>query len=312
MRTFSASFGLWFRTYAKKRISVIADGRAISNVDFSFLMRKSCGCLLRLDLKMKFDDLPLMELFEKLRENGLPLVIDDYRLLVRALHGGFGLSDLDALARLCCNLWVKSEEEKRVFYDGFELVISQISVELSAEETRESRESETEVIAAAETAKEGEDLEGGFRGDRSSTNNPIEVEDLTVNSNSNTSTVIDLFINLWERGEIREKTEFKKPDSKLDLRELFEKVTPGERSPEITFDSPRKGSLETEDEVELAVKSVVQSGEGNWGMSESSFIFNSEHFPVTKRQMKQSWRFLRRPIREGPPTELDEIGRAHV
>ena len=31
----------------------------------------------------------------------------------------------------------------------------------------------------------------------------------------------------------------------------------------------------------------------------------SEYFPVTGRQMKQSWRYLRRMIREGPPTELD-------
>jgi hypothetical protein len=141
--------------------------------------------------------------------------------------------------------------------------------------------------------------------DRSSTSNPIEVEDLTVNNNSNTSKVIDLFINLWQQGEIREKTEFKKPESKLDLRELFEKVTPGERSPETTFDSSAKWISKTEDEVETVAKSLAQSGEGNWGMSESSFIFKSEYFPVTKRQMKQLWRFLRRPIREGPPTELD-------
>ncbi|MDJ0636255.1 MAG: hypothetical protein QNJ34_23945 [Xenococcaceae cyanobacterium MO_188.B29] len=31
----------------------------------------------------------------------------------------------------------------------------------------------------------------------------------------------------------------------------------------------------------------------------------SEYFPVTKRQMKQSWRYLRRPVREGIPIELD-------
>ena len=30
-----------------------------------------------------------------------------------------------------------------------------------------------------------------------------------------------------------------------------------------------------------------------------------EYFPVTRRQMKQSWRQLRRPVREGPPQDLD-------
>jgi uncharacterized protein with von Willebrand factor type A (vWA) domain/WD40 repeat protein len=34
-------------------------------------------------------------------------------------------------------------------------------------------------------------------------------------------------------------------------------------------------------------------------------IETSEYFPVTGRQMKQSWRYLRRMIREGSPTELD-------
>ena len=31
----------------------------------------------------------------------------------------------------------------------------------------------------------------------------------------------------------------------------------------------------------------------------------NEYLPVTRRQMKQSWRHLRRPRREGPPVELD-------
>jgi len=35
------------------------------------------------------------------------------------------------------------------------------------------------------------------------------------------------------------------------------------------------------------------------------YMLLTEYFPVTKRQMKQSWRYLRRPIREGIPVELD-------
>ena len=41
---------------------------------------------------------------------------------------------------------------------------------------------------------------------------------------------------------------------------------------------------------------IASSGEGTWA---------GEFFPVTRRQMKQAWRHLRRPIREGPATELD-------
>lgn len=34
-------------------------------------------------------------------------------------------------------------------------------------------------------------------------------------------------------------------------------------------------------------------------------MVTTDYFPVTRRQMKQSWRYLRRRIRSGPPTELD-------
>ncbi|WP_414756567.1 VWA domain-containing protein [Anabaena sp. CCY 9910] len=35
------------------------------------------------------------------------------------------------------------------------------------------------------------------------------------------------------------------------------------------------------------------------------YLLLTEYFPVTKRQMKQCWRYLRRPVRQGLPTELD-------
>ena len=44
----------------------------------------------------------------------------------------------------------------------------------------------------------------------------------------------------------------------------------------------------------------------------------TEYFPVTKREMKQTWRYRRRPVREGAPLELDveatveKMGRAGI
>jgi uncharacterized protein with von Willebrand factor type A (vWA) domain/WD40 repeat protein len=60
--------------------------------------------------------------------------------------------------------------------------------------------------------------------------------------------------------------------------------------------SPPKGlesQPEPEDEVQVG-KAIL-----------ADRIETSEYFPVTGRQMKQSWRYLRRMIREGSPTELD-------
>src|SRR5689334_2233557 len=65
-------------------------------------------------------DLPLYELFTQLRQVGLPLGIDEYQLLLRALQGGFGISDHRALAQLCKTLWIKSRDEERIVDHYFE------------------------------------------------------------------------------------------------------------------------------------------------------------------------------------------------
>jgi uncharacterized protein with von Willebrand factor type A (vWA) domain len=35
------------------------------------------------------------------------------------------------------------------------------------------------------------------------------------------------------------------------------------------------------------------------------YLLTADYLPVTRRQMKQSWRYLRRMVREGPPVEID-------
>ncbi len=62
-------------------------------------------------------------------------------------------------------------------------------------------------------------------------------------------------------------------------------------------------TLHMEDEIEAA-QAVLQAG-GDDEVAYSHFVRTDEYFPVTRRQMKQSWRYLRRPAREGPLEELD-------
>ncbi|MDZ7958205.1 MAG: hypothetical protein RMY34_09940 [Aulosira sp. DedQUE10] len=69
-------------------------------------------------------ELPLLELFTRLRDAGLPLGIDEYHLALRALQGGFGIPDREALARLCRTLWVKSDEDKLLFDYHFDQVMA--------------------------------------------------------------------------------------------------------------------------------------------------------------------------------------------
>ncbi|VAW43280.1 hypothetical protein MNBD_CHLOROFLEXI01-351 [hydrothermal vent metagenome] len=35
------------------------------------------------------------------------------------------------------------------------------------------------------------------------------------------------------------------------------------------------------------------------------FLLSTDYLPVTRRQLKQSWRYLRRQVRQGPPAEID-------
>lgn len=69
------------------------------------------------------NDLPLLELFNKLRDAGIPLGIGEYQLVLQALQAGFGISCRSELSRLCCTLWIKSNEEKKLFNYYFNQII---------------------------------------------------------------------------------------------------------------------------------------------------------------------------------------------
>jgi uncharacterized protein with von Willebrand factor type A (vWA) domain len=83
---------------------------------------------------MKTDELPLLELFTRLRQAGLPLGVNEYQLILRALQCGFGIPNREDLARLCCTLWVKSAEDKLLFNYHFEEVMVEDVKEVMAED----------------------------------------------------------------------------------------------------------------------------------------------------------------------------------
>jgi uncharacterized protein len=80
-------------------------------------------------------DLPLLKLFHRLRQEGLPLGIEEYKLLLQALQAGFGVTDQAALARLCKTLWIKApddDEEAHLFDRHFKEIMSQPAVNEAA------------------------------------------------------------------------------------------------------------------------------------------------------------------------------------
>src|SRR4051812_39699694 len=67
----------------------------------------------------------LLDLFNRLRQAGLPLSVDDYLLALQALQFGYALIGADSLRRLCYCLWVKAAEHEN---DGqtFEAILSDV------------------------------------------------------------------------------------------------------------------------------------------------------------------------------------------
>lgn len=66
--------------------------------------------------------LPMLDLFQQLRREGMRLTIEQYDLLRQSLDSGYGLKDWDDLRDVCRMLWVKPSflDEDEVFEQVFE------------------------------------------------------------------------------------------------------------------------------------------------------------------------------------------------
>ena len=179
---------------------------------------------------MIVQDPPLLELFIRLREADLPLGIDDYQLMLRALQAGFGIADRNALVRLCRALWVKSADDGHIFDYHFEQVMAeQVISQIPSQSSQVPKELMPKSLIA------------------------------------------------------RSSSEHRTSDSVATL------------TPEPL--------LKVEDDVRAA--QVMSQAAGKDENAYSQYLQTDEYLPVTRRQMKQSWRHLRRIIRQGPPEELD-------
>lgn len=86
---------------------------------------------------------------------------------------------------------------------------------------------------------------------------------------------------------------------------------------EISQEEDKSYDVEPDTSVQI-VQSVRRHRNVEEAIPRTKFVGPSDYFPVTRRQMKQSWRHLRRLVREGPKDELDitatteKIGREGV
>ncbi|AMW27647.1 hypothetical protein [Arthrospira platensis] len=223
---------------------------------------------------MKINDLPLRELFDKLRQAGWVLGIDEYELLLEALMKGFGIEDEAALKRLCKTLWVKSVEDEKIFNSYFKEVMSKpldnplVTVEKPTAAKPAIPITQPPVQLTPSKSLLRSWLDSLKKIITKPTNEPLTNQQLEPENQ--------------QIPEIQEQPPTQ-PSSEA------EKSEPAESE----F-MPQEVAVEIDDEVQL-LKTITSE----------QFLLYSDYLPLTKRKMKQTWRYLRRPIREGPLVELD-------
>lgn len=117
-----------------------------------------------------------------------------------------------------------------------------------------------------------------------------------------------LFEQMWIQVEdyIPDEIETESTSNKEDISDNFEPKTSSELSttktiPEI--EETPKITLEENEPVQVVKAIRTHNQETSFNRLRYSLL--NDYFPVTKRQMKQSWRYLRHLVREGIPVELD-------
>ncbi|MFN6474495.1 MAG: hypothetical protein RMY36_033100 [Nostoc sp. SerVER01] len=290
---------------------------------------------------MDFDDLPLLELFTKLREAGLPLGTQEYQLVLKAMQAGFGINDQAALKRLCQTLWVKSLEEKQLFEYHFEQVIGNKPVfATSSTSTMTTRQRQLSQITrylalAGACIIVGGIIWGITNRNQNQTTQDSEIQSQTPKLNNPTLTP-------GTNPSPTPTPQTNQTQSRINWGEFiilgFQVVGVGLASASVlttiyviirwltqrlskqtanddnsllqaTTDTPTSDISSSltqviEDEVQVA-QAVLQATSRNDQIYYNQFILSFDYLPVTQRQMKQLWRHLRRMIREGVSTELD-------
>lgn len=75
-------------------------------------------------------------------------------------------------------------------------------------------------------------------------------------------------------------------------------------APTLTPTPERQSASTVVEEPVQTVQAIRDRARGG-ELPRPRYTLRREYFPVTRREMKQCWRYLRRPLREGAPTELD-------
>lgn len=269
---------------------------------------------------MATDSLPLLELFTRLRDSGMPLGIDEYQLALKAMSKGFGVGDRAALLRLCETLWTKTEEERQRLAYHFEQLMppridSDVESQMPLQPSRQFLSPAYIALAVGLVVGVGAAAMVWVYRDK-----PVPAAPTAQTPPAETS--LPPSPAPPQSSEIEEvpKETIKPPMLEEETRWIWLifigiiALTTGlllitwlsqwllkrspSKAPKLSSDKFSKGTQAIHDEIEAA---RAQQRSTN----RARFSAGGQYLPITQRRMKQSWRYLSRPVREGVPTELD-------
>jgi len=235
------------------------------------------------------DQLPLLELFYRLREAELPLGITEYELLPRAMLAGFGFDGVKSLMDLCRMLWIKTPDE--------EIIFQHIFAQWLAERRSMKRAPDPESEADRE-------------GDRESQppTTPDEGQQVDEDKGESERSRKPVSAGKEDEREAPKETEEEALDTvgeELGRGDEGEQLTREPRRPPPHRDRPKVGRAVSGTADEATHFLMTGHGQFRGDPQTRSYRFKADYLPITQRQMKQSWRYLRKSVREGPPVEFD-------
>lgn len=249
--------------------------------------------------------LPLLNVFIRLRNAGLSISIDEYESTLKALQEGFGVANYQDMKSICQALWVKSEDDwyqfnyhfDKILANEFEQVWSQRNARLAKRRKLAKIARNISIlilfIIGVATAVWYTSLprvsiyiipDQGT--DQNVVNSGISLELWLLLI---FFTLLSLALVVW-----------------LVAQRVITNQSAGESFSTQSSSFNSKAQAESNKESEAKVSKAAELA--NSRVDEvfgGQPISATDYFPVTRRQMKQSWRYLRRFVREGPAVELD-------
>ncbi|MGF2037339.1 MAG: VWA domain-containing protein [Nostoc sp. CmiVER01] len=114
-----------------------------------------------------------------------------------------------------------------------------------------------------------------------------------------------LFEQMWRHSPAESRKEDKSTENNISKPTREDLQVPPVETPSIDEPLPDLETTPTIIPEPVQAVQAVRSSRGDREIKRPRYMLLTEYFPVTKRQMKQCWRYLRRPVRQGVATELD-------